>query len=61
MRTLAKELTVSTQVMTGSSNEVITSIDDSVNYKQTKVDTYVLNFAADVDSHTGFGVCYRPH
>ena len=46
--------------MQSYSNELSTSVADSVKCKQTKVDTYALNSRADVDLHTGSGVCHQP-
>ena len=37
--------------MQSSSNELSSSVADDVKCKQTKVDTYALNSAADVDSN----------
>ena len=45
--------------MQSSSNELSTSVADSVKCEQTKVDTYAINSRADVESHFGLGVCHR--
>ena len=55
---LAKELTAATCLMQSSSNELITSVSDSVKCKRAKVDTYTLNSQAAVESPDGREVFY---
>ena len=59
LSTLVKELTAATHVMQSTSNKLSTSVANSVKCKQTKVDTYVQNSLADIESHIGLGVCHQ--
>ena len=54
--TSAKVLTVATLVIKISSNELSTSLSDSVKCKQKEVNTYMLNSPACVGSASGCGV-----
>ena len=53
LRTLAKELTVTTHIMQSPSNKFSTSISDSIKCKQKEVNTFTLNSIASVGSAAG--------
>ena len=49
---------VATHVMQSSSNDLSTSVSNSVKCKQTKVNTYTFNSQACDESAAGWEVCY---
>ena len=45
-----------TRVMQSSSNELSTSVSNSIKYKQKKVNTYMSKFLACIGAADGYGV-----